>query len=171
MNRFLAWTMFWSMIVAGAAMLIPGILMPAYSEYQIARQEHSNSRIYLEELQKRHDRLKVQIDHQRNDPAYVQRQLQIEYGITPDGVQPLIIEADSNEETPVAVSEFDSGEEPPIPPAATELAREAMQRNPLTPWLLDPRTRPIIMLCGVALILTAIFVLGRPAPKPSPVQG
>lgn len=167
MNRLLAWTMFWSMIVAGAAMLVPGILMPAYAEYQIARQEHANARQYLEELQRRYDRLKVQIDHQRHDPAYVQRQLQLEYGITPDGVQPLVFDTDSNDEgQSVAASDIESGEEPPIPPAATELAREAMHRNPLTPLLLDPQTRPIIMLCGVALILTAIFVLGRPIAKP-----
>ncbi|MBL8881037.1 MAG: hypothetical protein JNG88_18125 [Phycisphaerales bacterium] len=167
MNRLLGWTMFWMMIAAGAAMLVPGILMPAYSEYQVARLEHANARLYHEELQRRYDRLKIQIEHQRNDPAYVQRQLQLEYGITPDGVQPLIFETAQNDDTAAAAAvDFDAGEEPPIPPAATELAREAMNRSPLTPLLLDPQTRPIIMLCGVALILTAIFVLGRPIAKP-----
>lgn len=168
MSRVLAWTMFWSMILGGAAMLIPGILMPAYSEYQIARQEHANSRTYLDELQRRTDRLKLQIEHQKNDPAYVQRQLQLEYGITPDGVQPLIFAPESADaaEPQLAGAEYDATEEPPIPPAAAELAREAMQRNPLTPLLIDPRTRPLIMLSGVVLILTAIFVLGRPLPHP-----
>lgn len=172
MSRVLAWTMFWSMIFGGAAMLIPGILMPAYSEYQIARQEHANARVYLDELQRRSEQVRLQIDHQKNDPAYVQRQLQLEYGITPDGIQPLIFASESvaQAEPPHAGVEYDPTEEPPIPPAAAELANEAMQRNPLTPLLLDPRTRPLIMFSGAVLILTAIFVLGRPLPKPAGID-
>jgi hypothetical protein len=168
--------LFWLMLILGTAGLAPCLVLPAWLERQAQLECLRAREVYLAGLQQRLEVVRKQIEHLNDDPAYIIRLAEEEFGraIKVPDVETIWIDAGSAEAPsppPVPVA--------PLPDEADQLWPEldtfidaAMCRYPEAQLFLDPRTRPWIMGTGGGLIVLAIVLLGlsghRPAPEPTP---
>lgn len=164
LGRLAAAATFWLMLAAGAAVLIPCVLLPAWFEYRVAVEEHAAYQRLVEDRRHRDERVVKQIEHQQNDPAYFERQMQREFGKTPSGLQVVMIEPDA------AAREAEQPQ-PPAPAAPDDglvnaqvaaWIERTLDEYPVTQLFLHDQTRPLLMAMGGALIIAAIVLLGRP---------
>lgn len=163
LGRFAAAATFWLMLAAGAAVLIPCVLLPAWFEYRVALEEHAAYERLVEDRRHRDERVVKQIEHQQNDPAYFERQMQREFGKTPSGLQVVIIEPDSAapepEQPQTAATAADDGL---VNAEVAAWVERTLHEYPVTQLFLHDQTRPLLMAMGGALVIAAIVLLGRP---------
>jgi cell division protein FtsB len=169
--------LFWLMVLLGTAALAPCLVLPAWLERQAQIECLHAREAYLATLQRRLQMLHKQIEHLNDDPAYILRLAQQDFGSAlkvPD-VETIPIEP--------GVAPDDATLQPPMParspededqllPDLTVFVEEAMHRYPYAWMYLDEKTRPVLMGLGGILLLNGIILLGlansrRPA-KPRP---
>ncbi len=164
--RGLETLLFWLMMIAGAAALAPCLILPAWLEHQAQLERRLAAQAYVTALQFRVDTVQKQIEHLRNDPAYVMRLAQQEFGhgIDASKSETILIEPSPDEgfvgpPAPAASADPNSSDE--IIPELSAFLEQAIQRYPHAYYFVHGRTRPVLMSIGGTLLLTAAVLLGR----------
>lgn len=161
--------MFWIMTAAGAAVLVPCLVLPPWIEYRAASGQRRARLAHLATLQHRVASLQRQIDHLRNDPAYLERLAREELAIETPGVTVVDHDAPAME-LPDAAALDDSTDSTldsdalsaafPRLAAAADAAVDSLPR-----WVAvfaAAETRPWVMGLSCALVASAVLLLGSP---------
>ena len=164
--RGLETLLFWLTLVASAALLAPCLVLPPWLEYQAQRDRLQAAQRQAEILASRVQAVEKQIDHLQNDPAYVLRLAQQEFGeaILPPGAETVRIEMgpdtfESNGPTAASVEPLPAAED--VLPELSAFLQQVLQRYPHAQVFVNPRSRPVLLGFGGVLLLTAIVLLGR----------
>jgi len=164
--RSLETLLFWLMMVAGAAALAPCLILPAWLEHQAQLERRLAAQAYAAALQFRVDTVQKQIEHLRNDPAYVMRLAQQEFGhgIDASKSETILIEPSPDEGIvgpPAQAASADPNNPDEIIPELSAFLEQAIQRYPHAYFFVHSGTRPMLMATGGVLMLTAVLLLGR----------
>ncbi len=161
MGRANAGTTFllWLMLLAGGLSLFACIFLPPWLETRQLRQEHEQTEQRVVELERQLTRLTKQIEHMKNDPAYLERLARLEFGTQTPGVEVVPVEirpgpAILPDETGASV------EETPAKELAEEL-EQATRTEPIVSVFVLDQTRPIVMVMSGVLIIVALVSLIR----------
>jgi len=155
---------FWMLILMGLATFTPCVVLPEWREYQALRLAEQSERHRLDAMQRVVDRERNLLEAMQSDPAVIARIAQRDLrfhrpGDTSVSVSvPLTATALQNTFVP----------EPIDPPVALARARSYMPDFNYDALFCDDRTRPIIMVMSVGLIVTAIALFSTRAPLPNP---
>jgi hypothetical protein len=156
--------LFWLMLVLGTAGLAPCLVLPAWLERQAQMECLRAREVYLAGLQRRLEAVRKQIEHLNDDPAYVLRLAEEDFGraIKVLDVETIWIDTSSADapalpEDPPEASPEDADQ---LWPELDTFIDAAMQRYPEAQLFLDGRTRPWIMGAGGGLIVLAVALLG-----------
>ncbi len=164
--------LFWFMVLAGTAVLAPCLILPAWLERQAQLECLQAQAEYKAALEQRLRAVRTQIDHLNNDPAYLLRLAEQDFG----GAFRL-----PNVET-IQIAPGPASVAPASPPpAAAVLPDEAllpeidrflegvMRRYVYAQVFVDGRSRPLLMALGGGLIGAGILLLGLlPGRRPDP---
>lgn len=160
--------LFWAMMVAGAATLAPCLVLPAWLEYHAQRLRLAAAREVQAHEQARAAAVRKQVEHLHDDPAYLLRIAEHEFGQSlnlPD-VRTIRI-APSPDAAPA------DGPPPPVTDGAADVlpelsafVRQVLQRYPRVELFVSPTSRPILLAMGAGLLLAALLLLGSPAWRP-----
>jgi hypothetical protein len=164
--RGLETLLFWLMMVAGAAVLAPCLILPAWLEHQAQLERRLAAETYVTALQFRLDTVQKQIEHLRNDPAYVMRLAQQEFGRSIDAsksetilIEPSPDEGNVGPPVPAALEDPNNVDE--FIPELSAFLEQVVRRYPRADFFVNDRTRPYLMGTGGVLMLTAVLLLGR----------
>ena len=80
MSRVLETVLFWFMIAAGAAAIAPCLLLPPWLEYQAQLARRKAVEEYVAACKYRAESARKQIEHIKNDDAYLLRLARQEFG-------------------------------------------------------------------------------------------
>jgi hypothetical protein len=156
--------LFWFMLILGTAGLAPCLALPAWLERQAQIECLRAREIYLAGLQQRLVTVRKQIEHLNDDPAYIIRLAEEDFGraIKVPDVETIWIDTGSAgaPTPPAAPAETASAEADQLWPELDTFVDAAMHRYPEAQLFLDRRSRPWIMGTGGGLILLAIVLLG-----------
>ncbi len=164
--------LFWLMLLLGTAALAPCLVLPAWLERQAQLECLRARAAYLEALQQRLQVVRKQIEHVNDDPAYVLRLAEQDFGnaIKVPEVETIWIdngpapgETSAPQQRSPTVS---AGAAPELWPELGVFVERAMQRYPQAHLFVDERTRPWLMGTGGMLILAGIVLLGAGANRP-----
>jgi hypothetical protein len=155
---------FWATLVIGALILAPCLILPVWLEYQAQQARLRAAEAYLATLEKQLAATRKQIEHLQNDPAYVLRLAEAEFGDT--------IERPGTETVRIAPSSQDAGEgaarggdaldhEEAVLPELSAFVEETLRQYPHARLFVHRRSRLVLMIVGGALILVAVVLLGR----------
>ena len=164
-NR-LAGLVFWFMVLAGAAIVAPCVILPAWLEYQASLELRALWEQQVADRQAAVVKLRKQRQHLETDEAYVLRLAQEQFNIEIPGVERVPVEPGTlpASDTPPAAPAGASDE---LVPELSAKVDEILRRHPLAGMFVWPQTRPSLLLIGGGLVLMAIFLLGAsPAPNP-----
>ncbi len=151
---------FWMLIFMGLSAFAPCIVLPEWREYQALRLEEQAERHRLDEMQRFVDREKDMLEAMQSDPAVIARLAQRDLQFRRPGDKSVTV---SVPYTPTAVPEAFVAE-PVEPPAALVRARSYLPDFNYDGLFCDRRTRPIIMVMSVGLILTAFALFSNRSP-------
>jgi hypothetical protein len=158
---------FWVTVLLGTALLAPCLLLPAWLERQAQIEYLKAHEQYLAALKYRLQATQKQIEHLNDDPAYLLRLAEQEFGgsISVPNVESILIEpgpdSDNARSGPPAPESGTPGERADqLLPELSTFIDQAMQRHPYGQVFLDSRSRPLIMALGGVLLLTGIVLLG-----------
>jgi cell division protein FtsB len=152
----------WLLFFAGGAALFACLYLPAWLELRALRREHFAARTRIEQLEQRLTSVTKQIEHLRDDPAYIERLARKEFGTETPGVEIIPIETPeqtTSQPSSAPASAVQDG-------GATKLERAA-RKNPLVAVFVLNETRPIVMAMAGVLMLVALVMMyrGRPAQR------
>jgi hypothetical protein len=149
-------------VLLGAAVLVPCLALPPWLEYQAQLERRRAAEQYVAQLEQRVADAEDQLDHLQNDPAYLLRLGEREFGDSldlPPGEMVRVAPSPESDAPPLPPAE---------PPASPELLPEfsaflhtVLQRYPATHLFVSQGSRPIMMLIGITLLLTAFILLGK----------
>jgi cell division protein FtsB len=168
--------LFWLMLCLGLGALAPCLALPAWLERQAQVECLRARERYLAGLQRRLEAVRKQIEHLNDDPAYILRLAEEDFGraIKVLDVETIWIDTSSADasvspEPPPAMSAEEADQ---LWPELDTFIDATMQRYPQAHLFIDGRTRPWIMGTGGGLIVLAIVLLGfsdqRRSPEPAP---
>jgi hypothetical protein len=158
--------LFWLVILLGTAALAPCLILPAWLERQAQLEYLHAHEEYLAALRYRLQATQKQIEHLNNDPAYLLRLAEQEFGggIAVPNVETILIDpgpAASGTTPPSAASaDPNAPRDEKLLPELTAFLDQAVQRHPYAQIFVDSRTRPLLMGIGGVLLLTGIVLLG-----------
>jgi hypothetical protein len=157
---------FWFMTLLGAVTVVPCLILPPWLEYKALLEQRRAADVYVATMQYRLRATEKQIEHQQDDPAYVLRLAQQEFGAS--------IGMPNTETVLVDPSpELDDGQPPPevaantaqppeeIMPELSLVLEEVLQRYPYARLFVSPITRRVLLGLGGIMLLTAVVLLGR----------
>jgi hypothetical protein len=156
--------LFWLMLALGTAALAPCLILPAWLERQAQVECLRAREVYLAGLQRRLETVRKQIEHLNDDPAYILRLAEEDFGraIKVPDVETIWIDpgpADAPSPPAAPIDALPENVEQLWPELDT-FVDAAMRRYPEAQLFLDSRTRPWIMGTGGGLIVLAIVLLG-----------
>jgi hypothetical protein len=161
-NTFL----FWLMLLLGTAALAPCLVLPAWFERQAQMECLRARETYLAALQQRLETARRQIEHLNDDPAYILRLAEQDFGGAfklPD-VETVWIDsgppASDTSVPPMIASDTAAPGGDDLLPELDVFIDNAVRRYPEAALFLDDHTRPWIMGVGGGLLLTALGLLG-----------
>jgi len=146
--------LFWAMFIAAGSCLAACLTLPAWLELRALRIAYARAQADVEDLEHRLTRFEKQIEHLKNDPAYIERLARKEFGLDKPGVETIPLAPPTNDTLaagPPTVEE---------PPLETLIARAAER----TPWMsvfVSPDTRRHVMLIAGVTLLLSIVLLHR----------
>lgn len=146
------------MFIMGGVALAACLVLPPWLEARELKREQVEARRRIAELEERLTRASRQIEHLRNDPAYIERIGREEFGIETPGVDVV----------PVAVSEapIDPTDAEAEPDDKFSVALErATRENPVVSVFVLKESRPIVMGMSGALLAAALALLIRGSPS------
>lgn len=156
--------LFWSMALVSGAALALCLLLPPWIEYQAELQRRQIADAQLAVIEQRLASARRQIDHLRDDPAYVLRLARQEFGQAVDtpGTETMWIDADPSTDAPPPPATTAPASERDVLPELSAVLSEMTQRYPHVSLFVSDATRPGVMLMATILLLTAVVLLGRP---------
>jgi type II secretory pathway pseudopilin PulG len=158
--------LFWLMLLTGAAVLAPCLVLPAWLEYQAQLERRQAAVAYLAALEFRLDAAQKQIEHLHNDPAYVMRLAEQEFGRALDAAdsETIYVAPSPEDDTPLPPMppRYDPNSAGDVVPELSAFLEQVVQRYPHACVFAVGRTRPFLMAIGGILIVTAVLLLGRP---------
>lgn len=174
-RRGLETLIFWLMALVGGGALAPCLILPPWLEYKAQLERRRAADAHVAELQQRLRSAEKQLDHLRNDPAYLLRVAEAEFGTRLDttGAQTVLVEPSPTDrpelrvETPAAPHAAAAPDPEPLPELSIYV-EQMLLRYPHAHLFVDPHTRPVIMGLGGALVLTAVGLLGRAGVREQP---
>jgi hypothetical protein len=152
--------LFWLMAVAGAATVIPALLLPVWFEYLASRDAYAAAEEKLAQLEHRLEAVRRQTYHLTHDAAYILRMAQQDAG------------ALAHAASPAGQGGFVSlqSASPPVLrpgeewiPELSAYVEQTLARYPRLRVLVRDDTRPMVLMLGVALLVAALLLLGRPS--------
>ena len=157
--------LFWLMVLLGTAALAPCLLLPAWLERQAQIDCLHAREAYVETLRQRLLTVQKQIEHLNDDPAYILRLAQQDFGgalkVPDEETIPIEPGTASNEATPQPpLADRPPETDDDVLPDLSVFVDQAMQRYPYAWMFLDQQTRPVLMILGGVLLLNAIILLG-----------
>ena len=159
---------FWLMMLGGAGLLAPGLILPPWLEYQAQLERHRAAETYLVAVEEQLRTAKAQLDHLRNDPAYVMRLAERELGegAAMPGVETIKVEEGLGpaDRPQSAVRDADVGGDE-LPPELADYVERVLARHPYAQAFVRSPARTVLMGGGGVLILTAILLLGVTRPS------
>ncbi|MBK9118216.1 MAG: septum formation initiator family protein [Phycisphaerales bacterium] len=179
-GHFLNTALFWCMFLAGGFVLAPCLLLPAWLERQAQIELLHARQAQLAQLRDRLVVAEKQIDFLQNDPAYILRIAQREFGysagpLAREGLATGVPLADGqlvlpDPVAPPATPRLMPALLPPthLPGTQPDLAtfvQLTLDRHPRIWFFVDPYTRPTLMALGGGLILCALVLLGDTRPR------
>lgn len=160
--------LFWVMVTLGAVLLAPCLILPAWFEFEAARQVEGMKQVRIEKLRARAATLKKQNEF-RDDRAYLERLERQEFGGSPPGAQVIFVDPELIRETEAALAQRMEPLEAPV--ATGQELRDRVQalmlKYPVTQAFARSETRPALMSLGGGLILLAVILLCRATPEPA----
>jgi hypothetical protein len=162
--------LFWSMLLVGTAAVAPCLVLPAWLERQAQFECLRAREEFLAGQQQRLETARKQIEHLNDDPAYIVRLAEQDFGgalKVPD-IETIWIDASSSAaaESPPPPSVGPPPPESPEPlwPELDDFIQVTMQRYPEAHLFVDQHSRPWILGAGGALLISAILLLGLSGP-------
>ncbi|TWT41224.1 hypothetical protein RAS1_39180 [Phycisphaerae bacterium RAS1] len=148
--------LFWIMTLVGGAVLMPCVLLPPWFEYVAQRERLAAMQTSLAQVEQRLVVIQKQIEHIQTDAAYVERLYRQEFGAAPPvAAPPATPEAAAAPAAP-APSAADA-----VVPEITRFVDDLLGRYPAAYIFVRSQTRPVVMLIGGGMIVTAVVLLGR----------
>ena len=148
------------LILIGLATFTPCVVLPEWREYQALRLAEQTERHRLAEMQRVVDRERNMLEAMQSDPAVIARLAQRDLHFRRLGDTSVSVSV------PLTATALQDRfvAEPIEPPVALARARSYMPDFNYDQLFCDDRTRPIIMVMSVGLIVTAIALFsGRSA--------
>ena len=158
---FTGTVLFWLMILLGGALLIPGLMLPPWFEYQAARQLQTAKTERIAKLETELATLRKQNEF-RDDPAYLERLERLRFGGGPFDAQAIYINPAILEETQESIAAQASAARTQHDSELDATVEAYLIRYPVLQAFLRDETRPILMACGAGLILLAVLLLSKP---------
>jgi hypothetical protein len=155
--------MFWLMLAAGYAVLAPCLVLPAWLEYEAQLSQLRDRDAAVTALDEQVRQAKKQIDRNKNDPAYILRLAEREFGLsiaTPNIAVIPVQPSPPRDDAPPAAGAASS---PPIQDVLPELSaflEQAVARYPYARLFVHETTRPVLLAMSGGLLVTAIMLLG-----------
>lgn len=160
--------MFWLMATMGGGALALCLIMPPWLEYQAQLERLKVADAQVVALDQRLAATRKQIEHLREDPAYVLRVARQEFGqsIEAPGTQTFAVEpiAAATTADPLPSTAVPPEPEEVLPELSVFLA-QVIARYPQVGLFVSEQTRPTVMGLSTVLLVTAIVLLGRPSPR------
>lgn len=146
--------LFWIMFAGAGLCLAACLVLPAWLELRALRIAYAQAQANVQELEHRLTRFEKQIEHLKNDPAYVERLARKELGLDKPGVETIPLPP-PEEDSLVATS-------PPVEEAPLEsLIALAAKKTPWVSVFVSEETRGHVMLLAGATLLLSIVLLHR----------
>jgi len=154
---------FWLMLVAGYAVLAPCLVLPAWLEYEAQLAQLRDSDAALATLAEQLTQTERQIERSQNDPAYILRLAEREFGpgISKPNIDVIPVQPSPPREdaTSAAGAATTRTIEELWPELSTFLER-TIARYPYARVFVDQTTRPVLLAMSGGLLVTAIVLLG-----------
>jgi hypothetical protein len=169
-SRGVEFVLFWLMTLIGAATVVPCLVLPPWFEYKAAVEELESKQLLVTQLEAAMVKAQKQREHLENDPAYVLRLAQQEFGNIALGVETVMVGPGSREDPPVpwpAAPLSAAAVEGHVAPELSAYLERVWQRYPQAVLFARKDTRPLLLGLGTTLILGALLLLGRPRPMQS----
>lgn len=163
--------LFWVMALAGAAALVPALVLPPWLDYQAQLKRRQAAAAYLAALEQRVRTAEKQAERLKDDPAYILQLAEREFG---EALR--VPDAETIRLEPPAAPPVDEVPTTAVDVPLPELSAfvdELLGRYPQARFFVDPHTRPVLLGGGAVLLLAAILCFWRTgthpaAPRPSP---
>ncbi len=161
--------MFWLMATLGGAALALCLVLPPWLEYQAQFERLKAADAQVVALDERLSTARKQIEHLREDPAYVLRVARQEFGqvIETPGTKTLAVDpgAVASTSAPPPVSTAVPPEPDEVLPELSFFLAQVVARYPQVGLFVSDQTRPAVMGLGAVLLISAVVLLGRPSPR------
>jgi hypothetical protein len=168
--------LFWFTMLGGTAVLAPCLILPAWLDRQAQAAYLQAQQEYVAALRGRLEAVQRQVEHLNNDPAYVLRLAQQEFGpiFAVPNVETILVAPPETESAALA----DLSHEPPAPPELSldplpnldQFVDEALRRYPHTQVFVDEHTRPTLLVVGGGLLLAGVVLFGLVGERARPAQ-
>lgn len=153
--------LFWLMLLTGAAVLAPCLLLPAWLEQQAEREWLAAYQAHVAALEYRLRSVQKQIEHLQHDPAYMLRLAQQDFGeLKVPNVETIRIEPSPQELGADTATEAAPESAPELLPELASFIDDLLRRHPRAAAFLDQQVRPWLLGSGSGLILAALACAG-----------
>ncbi len=151
---------FWLLALMGIGAFAPCVILPEWRDYQAARLIEQREQNRLDQLQRIVQRERLFLDALQNDPEVVARLAQRDLGFLRMDAKVIPVQVASG------VDDDDSSFvlQPVTPPEWFERASAFLPDMDYDAVFCDNRTRPIVMVMSVSLIVVAVILFHRRAP-------
>ncbi len=172
--RGLETLLFWLMALAGGAVLIPCLLLPPWLEYQAQRERYAVAKANQDAARLAAERAEREIQFLREDPAYVLRLAEQEFGLGPANLVTVPVGPTPPEHPDVPIpgpaAHPPDASAPALLPELTEFVARVQARYPYTDFFVSEPSRTVFMIVGGGLLLTAIVLLGNAGQREEPAR-
>ena len=152
------------LILMGLAAFTPCVVLPEWREYQALRAAEQAERHRLDEMQRVVDRERNLLEAMQSDPAVIARLAQRDLHFHRPGDKSVAVSVPLT--TTALQDPFVA--EPIAPPVSLARARSYLPDFNYDGLFCDDRTRPIILVMSVGLIVTAIALFSGRTPLRNP---
>jgi cell division protein FtsB len=149
---------FWTLIFMGLSTFAPCVILPEWRDYQAARAAEQREQHRLDQLRRTVERERRQLEAVQNDPAVVARIAQRDLGFR--RVDSTAVAVDVPQ---IAADEGEASFVPQMvtPPEWISRATSFLPDLDYDAVFCDDRTRPVVMLMSVSLIVAAAVLFQR----------
>jgi hypothetical protein len=147
------------MLLLGGLSLAACLILPPWREMREMRLERDRAEQRIARLEQQLALVSKQIEHLRNDPAYLERLSRREFGEPTPGVEFTPVQVE-----PLPVGEGDPGSDADPREEIAVAIESASHNNPFVSVFVLDETRPIVMIMSALMIVVALVLLLRGGP-------
>lgn len=164
--------LFWLMALTGGAVLAPCLLLPPWLEHEAQRERYAAALANREAARLAAERAERDMQFLKDDPAYVLRLAEQEFGLGPANMitVPVGPTPPEHPDVPVPGLATRPSDAPaaPLLPELTEFVARVQARYPYTDYFVRNPSRTVFMIVGGGLLVTAIVLLGNAGRRDEP---